>query len=148
MFSYEANCNLKSLSSIISSSFVFESTKTGGPPNCATQPMMNTATNSALDAHDWEAMRSSAADAVCLLKSLANENRLTILCVLAEGEISVGRLNERISLSQSALSQHLAVLREQGLVQTRRESQTIFYSLAKTPALEVIRLLHDIYCTP
>jgi ArsR family transcriptional regulator, virulence genes transcriptional regulator len=58
----------------------------------------------------------------------------------------VGQLNERVDLSQSALSQHLAVLREQGLVQTRRESQTIFYRLTDTPALKIIHLLHDIYC--
>lgn len=95
---------------------------------------------------DWEAMRRSASDAVFLLKGLANENRLIILCVLAEGEYSVGQLNQRIDLSQSALSQHLAVLREQGLVQTRRESQTIYYRLADTPALEIIKLLHDSYC--
>lgn len=107
---------------------------------------MRSAISSRLEGHDWEAMRRSAADAVCLLKSLANESRLAILCVLAEGEASVGCLNERVQLSQSALSQHLAVLREQGLVQTRRESQTIFYRLADTPALDVIRLLHDIYC--
>jgi len=107
---------------------------------------MQPASRGNLRGHDWEDMRRSAADAVCLLKSLANENRLTILCILAEGEASVGRLNERVSLSQSALSQHLAVLREQGLVQTRRESQTIFYRLAKTPALDVISLLYDIYC--
>ena len=95
---------------------------------------------------DWEAMQRSAADAVYLLKGLANENRLVIMCVLAEGECSVGQLNQRISLSQSALSQHLAVLREQGLVQTRRASQTIYYRLAETPALKIIHLLHDIYC--
>jgi len=91
-------------------------------------------------------MRRSAADAVCLLKSLANEGRLTILCVLAEGEASVSVLNERVGLNQSALSQHLAVLREQGLVRSRRENQTVFYRLANTPALDVITLLHDIYC--
>lgn len=95
---------------------------------------------------DWEAMRRSASDAVLLLKGLANENRLIILCLLAEGECSVGQLNQRVDLSQSALSQHLAVLREQGLVQTRRESQTIHYRLAETPALEIIKLLHDSYC--
>ncbi|HLF31952.1 MAG TPA: metalloregulator ArsR/SmtB family transcription factor [Xanthomonadales bacterium] len=95
---------------------------------------------------DWEAMRRSASDAVFLLKGLANENRLIILCLLAEGECSVGQLNQRVDLSQSALSQHLAVLREQGLVQTRRESQTIYYRLADTPALEIIKLLHDTYC--
>ena len=91
-------------------------------------------------------MRRSASDAVFLLKGLANENRLIIMCVLAEGECSVGQLNQRIELSQSALSQHLSVLREQGLVETRRESQTIFYSLAETPALQIINLLHDVYC--
>jgi DNA-binding transcriptional ArsR family regulator len=95
---------------------------------------------------DWEAMSRNAVDAAALLKGLANESRLIIMCVLAEGESSVGQLNERVNLSQSALSQHLAVLREQGLVQTRRKSQTIFYSLAETPALKVITLLHDIYC--
>jgi DNA-binding transcriptional ArsR family regulator len=107
---------------------------------------MRPAISNNLGGHEWEDMRRSAADAVCLLKSLANENRLTILCLLAEGETSVGLLNERVRLSQSALSQHLAVLREQGLVQTRRESQTIFYRLADTPALDVISLLYDIYC--
>jgi len=91
-------------------------------------------------------MRRSAADAVCLLKSLANEGRLAILCVLAEGEASVSVLNQRVGLNQSALSQHLAVLREQGLVRTRREKQTVYYRLANTPALDVIALLHDIYC--
>ena len=95
---------------------------------------------------DWEAMSRKAVDAAALLKGLANESRLIIMCILAEGESSVGKLNERVNLSQSALSQHLAVLREQGLVQTRRESQTIFYRLAETPALQVITLLHDVYC--
>ena len=69
-----------------------------------------------------------------------------IMCVLTEGELSVGQLNQRIKLSQSALSQHLAVLREQGLVKTRRESQTIYYRLAESPAMNVIELLHDVYC--
>jgi DNA-binding transcriptional ArsR family regulator len=66
--------------------------------------------------------------------------------VLAEGESSVGELNKRVDLSQSALSQHLAVLRHQGLVKTRREAQTIHYSLAPTDALRVVSLLHEIYC--
>ena len=69
-----------------------------------------------------------------------------ILCALAEGEHSVGQLNDRIELSQSALSQHLAVLRRDGLVETRRESQTIYYSLSEGPAAKVIDLLHDMYC--
>ena len=95
---------------------------------------------------DFGAMQRNASDAVSLLKGLANESRLMIMCVLSEGELSVGQLNERIRLSQSALSQHLAVLREQGLVQTRRESQTIFYRLADSAALDIIELLHDRYC--
>lgn len=108
--------------------------------------MVNMLNRKKFAALDWDAMRRNASDAVFLLKGLANENRLIILCVLAEGECSVGQLNQRIDLSQSALSQHLAVLREQGLVLTRRESQTIYYRLAETPALEIINLLHDIYC--
>jgi len=95
---------------------------------------------------EFEAMQNSAKDAVSLLKGLANESRLMIMCVLSEGEVSVGQLNQRIKLSQSALSQHLAVLREQGLVRTRRESQTIYYQLEETPAMTIIELLHDVYC--
>lgn len=95
---------------------------------------------------DIAAMRRNAGRAATLLKGLANENRLLVLCVLAEGEHSVGELNKRVDLSQSALSQHLAVLRGQGLVRTRREAQTIYYSLAPTDALRIISLLHDIYC--
>jgi len=95
---------------------------------------------------NFEAMQRNASNAVDLLKGLANESRLMIMCVLAEGELSVGQLNQRINLSQSALSQHLAVLREQEMVQTRRESQTIYYSLADTTAIDIIGLLHDTYC--
>ncbi len=91
-------------------------------------------------------MQRNATDAVNLLKGLANESRLMIMCVLSEGEVSVGELNQRIKLSQSALSQHLAVLREQELVQTRRQSQTIYYRLADTAAMNIIELLHDVYC--
>jgi DNA-binding transcriptional ArsR family regulator len=95
---------------------------------------------------DLSKLHQNAARAVRLLKSLANESRLMIMCVLSEGELSVGALNQRIPLSQSALSQHLALLREQGLVSTRRESQTIYYSLANSDAISVIERLHDIYC--
>lgn len=91
-------------------------------------------------------MQDHAADAASLMKALGNESRLMILCMLTEGERSVSDLNEIIPLSQSALSQQLARLRQQGLVKTRRESQTIFYSLARGPADRVIQLLHDIYC--
>lgn len=93
-----------------------------------------------------EQMQEHAADAAGLMKALGNESRLMILCALASGERSVGELNEIVPLSQSALSQQLAKLRQQGLVATRRESQTIHYSLMPGPADKVISLLHDIYC--
>lgn len=95
---------------------------------------------------DPESMRTHAADAARLLKALGNENRLMLLCLLVEGERSVGELNARLALSQPALSQHLAVLREDGLVRTRREAQTIYYSLVEGPAQRIIDTLHGIYC--
>jgi ArsR family transcriptional regulator, virulence genes transcriptional regulator len=91
-------------------------------------------------------MRDHADDATRLLKALSNSSRLMILCSLASGELTVGQINERIELSQSALSQHLAVLRRDGLVHTRRSAQTIYYRLAAGPAARVIETLHDIYC--
>jgi len=93
-----------------------------------------------------EQMQSHAAEAAGLMKALGNESRLMILCSLVEAERSVSELNAVIPLSQSALSQQLARLREQGLVETRRESQTIYYSLAPGPADQVIQLLQNIYC--
>lgn len=93
-----------------------------------------------------EAMGQHARSAAEFLKALANPVRLQILCVLAEGELSVGALNELIPVSQSAMSQHLAVLRADGLVLTRRESQTIYYRIAPGPAMDVIRILHDHFC--
>jgi DNA-binding transcriptional ArsR family regulator len=94
------------------------------------------------------AMRQHAGNAAQLLKVLSSEKRLMILCLLADAEQSVGALNALLDLSQSALSQHLAVLREQGLVQTRREAQTIYYSLVQGPAYRIIQTLHGIYCAP
>ncbi|MCI5048073.1 MAG: metalloregulator ArsR/SmtB family transcription factor [Aquisalinus sp.] len=87
-----------------------------------------------------------AANAASLMRSLSNEKRLMILCRLAAGERSVGDLGAKIDLSQSALSQHLALLREQGLVKTRREGQSIYYSIDDPAAIEVIRTLVSIYC--
>ena len=91
-------------------------------------------------------MQVHAADAATLMRAFGNESRLMILCLLADSERSVGELNEMIPLSQSALSQQLARLRQQGIVKTRRESQTIYYSLADGPVDKVIGLLHSIYC--
>lgn len=95
---------------------------------------------------DAEAMRAHAGDAARLLRTLANDQRLLVLCMLVESELSVGQINERLDLSQSALSQHLARLRAEGLVNTRRDAQTIYYSLADGPALALIGTLHAIYC--
>lgn len=93
-----------------------------------------------------QSMRPHAEDAATLLKALGNTQRLLILCNLADGELTVGELIARLPLSQSATSQHLAVLREQGVVATRRVAQTIYYSLQPGPAARVIEVLHDIYC--
>jgi DNA-binding transcriptional ArsR family regulator len=93
-----------------------------------------------------ELMHAHAAEAAQLLKALGNEQRLHILCNLLDGPLSVGELNQRLELSQSALSQHLALLREMELVETRREAQTIYYSLPDGPVVRVMALLQDIYC--
>lgn len=83
--------------------------------------------------------------AVNLLKALSNEKRLLIVCALYQGEKSVGELEEIVGLSQSALSQHLARLRKDKLVHTRRNAQTIFYSLDDDATNQVLRCLYDIY---
>lgn len=91
-------------------------------------------------------MQQHACEASNLLKAMGNEQRLLILCQLVGRELSVGDLLARIKLSQSALSQHLAVLREAELVETRRSAQTIFYSLPPGPVHQLMQTLHDIYC--
>lgn len=102
------------------------------PPNAAV-PLM-------------DAMMDHADEAAGLLKSLAHPARLLVMCRLVEGEASVSQLQALGSLSMSALSQHLAVLRDAGLVETRREAQTIFYSFADGPALGVMSALYAAYC--
>lgn len=81
-----------------------------------------------------------------LLKSLANERRLLILCHLTQGEKSVGELEPLVGLSQSALSQHLARLRRESLVKTRRNAQTIYYSIDSGEAQAVLGTLYELYC--
>lgn len=100
----------------------------------------------AIDTTDLQAMQQHAQAAAALLKVLANENRLMILCTLIAGEMSVGELNAQVPLSQSALSQHLASLREAGLVSTRKEAQTVYYSVQGDEAVKVIAVLQSIYC--
>ncbi len=88
-----------------------------------------------------------AGEAVALLKAMANESRLLVLCHLAEsGELSVGELADRVGLSQSALSQHLAKLREEGLVSTRKQAQTVYYRVCDPKAEQLLALLHDLFC--
>lgn len=90
-------------------------------------------------------MKSCAPKALKLLKTMANEKRLMILCNLLEGEISVNDLADKVGLSQSALSQHLAILRAESFVATRKESQTVYYSLQGQDTIEVMQLLHKLY---
>jgi DNA-binding transcriptional ArsR family regulator len=95
---------------------------------------------------DVNDLRGSARRASVLLKAMSNERRLLILCHLATGERSVGELEKLVGLSQSALSQHLARLRRDQLVATRRNAQTIYYSLAGNEPEAVIGTLHALYC--
>jgi DNA-binding transcriptional ArsR family regulator len=95
---------------------------------------------------DASALQQHARQAADMLKQLGNENRLLILCSLMSGELSVGELHKITNLSQSALSQHLASLRNAQLVQTRREAQTIYYRLRGDDSIKIIRVLKSIYC--
>ena len=97
---------------------------------------------------DLSELEPKAAEAEAFLKAFANRHRLMVLCELHQGEKSVGALQESIGLSQSALSQHLARLRSDDLVQTRRESQTIYYSIASPHVARLIGLLYELYCGP
>ncbi|MEJ2116228.1 MAG: metalloregulator ArsR/SmtB family transcription factor, partial [Gammaproteobacteria bacterium] len=81
-----------------------------------------------------------------LLKTIAHESRLMILCMLVKNEMTVSEINEFVGLSQSALSQHLAVLRQNNLVETRRESQTIYYKLVDKDLSHIVTSLHDVFC--
>jgi len=91
-------------------------------------------------------LAKNAAKACDLLGAMANPARLMILCQLAEGEKSVSELQPAVSLSQSALSQHLAVLRRKQIVRTRRDGQLIYYSLASGQAASVMETLHEQFC--
>jgi ArsR family transcriptional regulator, virulence genes transcriptional regulator len=94
------------------------------------------------------ALKANAHRATALLKALGNERRLLILCYLADAERSVGELEGLVGLSQSALSQHLARLRRDQLVKTRRNAQTIFYSLASPETRTLIEVLYRLFCAP
>ncbi len=95
---------------------------------------------------DITQFEASAGKAAKLMRALGNERRLMVLCQLADGERSVGQIQPLVGLSQSALSQHLAVLREEGVVATRREAQTVWYRIADPAALKVVATLAEIFC--
>jgi ArsR family transcriptional regulator len=101
---------------------------------------------SGFEASELKLMRKNAGAVAALLRVISHEARLLVLCELTNGERSAGELVARSGLSQSALSQHLAKLREEGLVATRREAQVIHYRIADQRAQRVLRVLHDIYC--
>ena len=91
-------------------------------------------------------MSAQAGEAAALLKTLANQNRLMIVCTLAGGERSVGQLEETLGIHQPTLSQQLTVLREANIVATRRDAKQIFYRLAEEKAARLVMALYDIYC--
>ena len=91
-------------------------------------------------------MEENAQEASKLLKSLANPNRLMVLCHLSKDECTVGELEKLVGLSQSALSQHLARLRDEGIVECRREAQSMFYSVKDEKAKQLLSSLYDLYC--
>ena len=97
---------------------------------------------------DSELMETAADQASDLLKALSNRHRLLIICQLIEGERSVGDLAELLSLRDSTVSQHLALLRKDNLVSARRDAQTIYYSIASDPAHEILKTLYQVYCAP
>lgn len=97
--------------------------------------------------NDIETLLSNAESAAKWLKAIANPYRLMILCLLLDNELSVTELNETVPLSQSALSQHLAVLRSEDLVDTRKSAQIVYYRLKNEQVTEIISILHKRYCT-
>jgi len=97
---------------------------------------------------DSQKLKENADKAAELLKKMAHPSRLMVLCHLVDKECSVSELNQTVPLSQSALSQHLASLRDAGLVATRRASQVIYYRLNSPAVSAILETLYNIYCTP
>jgi len=98
-------------------------------------------------APDMDQMLGHAREVATLLKTIAHEVRLMALCLLVHGERSVSALNREIGVSQSVLSQHLAILRRENLVSTRRDAQVVYYSLANDNVVRIMEVLYRIYCT-
>ncbi|HSV68636.1 MAG TPA: metalloregulator ArsR/SmtB family transcription factor [Methylibium sp.] len=95
---------------------------------------------------DPDLLRHAAGDAVGALKLLANTDRLLLLCQLSQGEMSVGELEERLDIRQPTLSQQLGVLRNEGVVSTRRDGKHVHYRVADAKLLELLELLYRLYC--
>ena len=95
-----------------------------------------------------EELEARASTVTRFLKAMANPSRLLVLCQLADGEKSVGQLERAVGLSQSALSQHLAVLRRERVVKARRAGQNVFYLLASAEAAAVMQTLYEVFCQP
>ena len=95
---------------------------------------------------DPDLLRQAAGEAVGALKVLANEDRLLLLCQLSQGQMCVGDLEEALGIRQPTLSQQLGVLRNEGVVGTRREGKNIFYSVADARLLKVLEVLYRLYC--
>lgn len=95
---------------------------------------------------DLEQMAQSASRASALMKTLGHKDRLMILCHLAEGEKSVGQIADLLEIPQSPLSQHLSRMRKENLVDTRREAQTIYYSLKSGEASRIVEVLYELFC--
>ena len=93
-------------------------------------------------------MQRAVDQASDLLKALSNRHRLLIICQVIDGERSVGELAAFLNLRDSTVSQHLALLRKDGLVAARRDAQTIYYSIASEPAREVLKTLYEVFCAP
>lgn len=96
---------------------------------------------------DLSQIEANSAQAANLLKLLSNQHRLLILCHLVEGELCVSELESRLNISQSSLSQHLARLRSQGIVEFRKQSTTVYYRLHDPKAEKLLHTLYEIYCT-
>ena len=97
---------------------------------------------------DLNQMAQSASRASALMKTLGHKDRLMILCHLADGEKSVGQIADLLEIPQSPLSQHLSRMRKEGLVDTRREAQTIYYSLKSGEASRIVEVLYELFCEP
>lgn len=91
-------------------------------------------------------MRAAASEATSVLRTLANEDRLLLLCQLSQGEMSVSELEEILEIRQPTLSQQLGVLRSENLVQTRRDGKRIYYSVADQKILSILGVLYELYC--